>query len=159
VNVVQATAVWLHSLATVGLLGYYSILALVVLPVLRRTLDGPGLGRVVPAVEQRALPVVLGAVGVFLVTGLYLMVSDHRFLGLGHFFGSSWSSLIVLKHLVVVVLIGIGVYLDLLVLPHVAGPVDESDRSAALHRLGRGAAGMSILGAIVLLLTAAAQAS
>jgi uncharacterized membrane protein len=159
VDVVQATATWLHSLATVGLLGYYSILALIVIPALRRTLDGPSLGRVVPAIERRALPVVLGAVGVFLVTGLYLLVSDHRFLGLGHFFGSSWSSLIVIKHLVVVALIGIGAYLDLLVVPDIAGPLDEPDRTAAINRLTRGTSVMAFLGAIVLLLTAAAQAT
>ncbi len=158
-DVAQVAAVWLHALATVALLGYYAVLALIVLPVLRSTVTGPAVGRIVPEIERRALPIIVGAIVVFLVTGLYLMLTDQRFLGFGHFFGSSWSTLIVVKHLVVVVLVGVGVYVDLLVMPQVAGPVDEAARTAAVRRLARGAATVAGLGAMVLLITAAAQAS
>lgn len=158
-DVVQAAAVWLHSLATVALLGYYAVLALVVLPVLRSSVTGPAIGRIVPAIERRAVPLVAGAVAVFIVTGLYLMLTDQRFLGFGHFFASTWSTLIVVKHLVVVALVGVGAYLDLLVMPQVAGPVDEAARTTAVRRLARGATLIATLGATVLLLTAAAQAS
>jgi uncharacterized membrane protein len=159
VDVVQAVVTWLHSLATVGLLGYYAVLGLVLVPVLRRTLDAPTLGRVIPAIERRALPLVLVAIGLFLVTGTYLLVTDARFLGLGHTFANRWSTLIVVKHLVVVVLVGIGVYIDLLVVPDIATPVDEASQAATVRRLGRSAAAIATLGAVVLLLTAAAQAS
>jgi uncharacterized membrane protein len=159
VDVVQAVAVWLHSLATVTLLGYYALLALVVVPVLRRAVDGPALGRAIPEVERRALPLVLASIGVFLVTGMYLMLTDDRFLGLGHFFASTWSTLIVIKHVLVIALIGIGVFIDLLVVPDVATAVDEAARTVAIRRLSGGASAMAALGAIVLLLTAAAQAS
>ena len=158
-DVVQAVAAWLHSCATVMLLGYYAALGLLLVPVLRRTADGPTLGRVIPAIERRALPLILACIGVFLVTGTYLLLADHRFLGIGHFFGSAWSTLIVVKHVVVVALVGIGVYLDLLVVPDVAYPVDEAARTAAIRRLARSTAAMTALGAIVLILTAAAQAS
>jgi uncharacterized membrane protein len=159
VDVVQAAAVWLHSLATVVLLGYYAILALIVVPVLRSVVNGPAIGRVIPAIERRALPLIAGSIGVFLVTGLYLMLTDERFLGFGRFFDSGWSTLIVTKHVVLVGLVGVGVYLDLLVMPAIAGPVDEPARTAAVGRLARGATAMVLLGAIVLLLTAGAQAS
>ena len=158
-DVVQAVTAWLHSIATVVLLGYYAMLALVVLPVLRRSLDGPALGRAIPAIERRALPFVLASIGIFVVTGLYLMVSDDRFLGLGHFFGSGWSTLIVIKHVVVSVLVVIGVVIEVLVVPEVAAPVDEAGRSVAIRRLARGASAIAALGGFVLLLTAAAQAS
>ena len=158
-DVVQPVAVWLHSLATVVLLGYYALLALILLPVLRRTFNGPALGRLIPAVERRALPFILGSIGVFLVTGMYLLVTDDRFLGLGHFFGSAWSTLIVIKHVVVIALVGIGVYIDLLVVPDIATPGDEVAQTAAIRRLGRSASAIATLGAVVLLLTAVAQAS
>lgn len=158
-DLVQAAAVWLHSLATVVLLGYYAVLALIVVPVLRSVVNGPAIGRVIPAIERRALPLIACAIGVFFVTGLYLMLSDERFLGFGHFFDSSWSTLIVVKHVVVVGLLGVGVYLDLLVMPGIAGPVDEAARTAAVGRLARSGTAMVTLGAIVLLLTAGAQAS
>ena len=157
-DVVLAAAVWLHSLATVVLLGYYAILALVVVPVLRSAVNGPAIGRVIPAIERRALPLVIAATVIFLVTGLYLMLGDGRFSGFGHFFGSTWSTLIVIKHVVVVALVGVGVYLDLLVMPAIAGPVDEAARAAAVARLARSATALVVLGAIVLLMTAGAQA-
>jgi putative copper export protein len=141
------------------LLGYYAALGLLLVPVQRRTADGPTLGRVIPAIERRALPLILACIGVFLVTGTYLLVTDHGFLGIGHFFGSAWSTLIVIKHVVVVALVGIGVYVDLLVVPDVANPVDEAARTAAIRRLARSTGAMTALGAIVLILTAAAQAS
>jgi uncharacterized membrane protein len=159
VDVVQVAAVWLHSLATVILLGYYAVLALILVPVLRRTADGPALGRAIPAIEQRALPLILASVGVFLVTGTYLLLTDHRFLGVGHFFGSTWSTLIVIKHVLVVVLVGIGVYVDLLVVPDIANPIDEAARTRATRRLAGSASAIAALGALVLLLTAGAQAS
>jgi uncharacterized membrane protein len=159
VDIVQAVAAWLHSLATVILLGYYALLALVVVPVLRRAVDAPTLGRVIPAVERRALPLILASIGVFLVTGMYMLFTDDRFLGVGHFFGGAWSTLIVIKHVVVVVLIGISVYIDLLVVPDIATPVDEVAQTAAVRRLARSASVIATRGAVVLLLTAAAQAS
>ena len=157
-DIVQAAAVWLHSLATVVLLGYYAILALIVVPALTSLVNGPAIGRVIPAIERRALPLIVAAIAVFLVSGLYLMLSDARFSGFGRFFDSTWSTLIVIKHVVVVALVGVGVYLDLLVVPAIAGPVDEAARMASVGRLARAATAMVILGAIVLLLTAAAQA-
>ena len=158
-DIVQAVAAWLHSLATVILLGYYALLALVVVPVLRSAVNGPALGRVIPAIERRALPLILASIGVFLVTGTYLLLTDDRFLGFGHVFGNAWSTLIVIKHVLVIALVGIGLFIDLLVVPDIANPVDEAARTVAIRRLTRGASAIAALGAIVLLLTAAAQAS
>ena len=107
-DVVQAVAAWRHSLATVILLCYYALLALVVVPVLPRAVNGPALGRAIPAIERRALPLTLASIGVFLVTGTYLLLTEDRFLGLGHVFGNAWSTLIVIKHVMVIALIGIG---------------------------------------------------
>jgi uncharacterized membrane protein len=159
VDVVQAGAGWLHAIASVILVGYYAVLALVVVPVLGRTLDGPALGRAIPAIERRALPLVLISIGVFLVTGTYLLLTDDRFLGMGHFFASGWSTLLVIKHVFVLALVGLGIYVDLLVVPDVGTSADEVARSVAIRRLARSAAVITVLGGLVLLMTAAAQAS
>ena len=148
-DVAQAVAAWLHSLATVILLGYYALLALVVVPVLRSAVNGPALGRVIPAIERRALPLTLASIGVFLVTGTYLLLTDDRFLGLGHVFENAWSTLIVIKHVLVIALIGFGVFIDLLVVPDIANPADEAARTAAIRRLARSASAIAALGAIV----------
>ncbi len=158
-DVAQAVVTWIHSLATVGLLGYYAVLGLVLVPALRQTVDAPTIGRVIPGIERRALPMILTAIVVFVVTGTYLLVTDSRFLGLGHTFANTWSTLIVVKHVVVVGLVGIGVYIDLMIIPDIARPIDEAFQAAAVRRLGRSAAAIAVLGTVVLLLTAAAQAS
>lgn len=158
-DLVQVSAVWLHSLATVVLLGYYAVMALIVIPVLRSALKEGALGRVVPDIERRALPLVLGAVGVFLLTGLFLLLSDHRYLGLGHVVDNTWSIVILVKHVIVIALVAIGVWLDVVVVRDTAMPADEPARSAALRRLARGTTAIVVLGAVVLLLTAVAQAS
>ena len=158
-DLVQVSAVWLHSLATVLLLGYYAVMALIVIPVLRAALRESALGRIIPDIERRALPPVLGAVGVFLLTGLYLLLSDHRYLGLGHVVDNTWSVVMLVKHVVVIALVVIGVWLDIVVVRDIALPSDEPGRTAAVHRLALGTTAIVVLGAIVLLLTAAAQAS
>ena len=50
-------------------------------------------------------------------------------------------------------------YIDLLVVPDIARPVDEAFQAAAVRRLARSATAIAALGTVVLLLTAAAQAS
>jgi len=137
---------------------YYALLAFVVVPVLRRTLDAPTLGRVIPEIERRALPVIIAAVVVFVVTGAYMLSTDAQFQGLGHAFVNTWSTLIVIKHAVVIVLVGFGVYIDLLVVPTCAAGrrgVPGGRRPPARPE----PTAIAALGTVVLLLTAAAQAS
>jgi uncharacterized membrane protein len=149
-------AVWLHAVAMVIVIGYYGILARVVLPALRKTLDGPGLASTVPAVERRAMPFVLGSVVAFVVTGVYLLVVDDRYGGVGSF-DNTWSTMMLVKHLLIVVMVGVAVVVDRLALA-VADASDEG-RDRALELLGLAAEGATALGAIVLLLTAIAQLS
>jgi putative copper export protein len=88
-----------------------------------------------------------------------MLSTDAQFQGLGHAFVNTWSTLIVIKHAVVIVLVGIGVYIDLLVVPDIERPVDATFQVAAVRRLARSATAIAALGTVVLLLTAAAQAS
>jgi uncharacterized membrane protein len=154
---VQVGAVWLHSVAMVIVIGYYGILARVVLPALSRSLDGVALGRAIVAVERRSIPLVLLSIGAFTTTGIYLLVVDARYAGLGNVFASTWTTLMLIKHVVVFAMVILGVVLD-----HLASGIDgvaEAERPAALHELTLAAEAMTGLGAVVLLLTAAAQAS
>ncbi len=78
---------------------------------------------------------------------------DTRYSGPGKI-GGAWASVLLVKHVLIVVMLGFGSYLD--------GLIVRLDRGAdtiepAITRVARGAIVMAILGAIVLLLTAAAQ--
>jgi uncharacterized membrane protein len=156
-DLVHVGATWLHLLATVALGGYYAILGLIVLPVLRRFVPASDLGEAIAAVERRALPVIVVSLGVFLATGVYLMGIDTQYGGLGNVTGSTWSTLILAKHGVVAVMVGLGVYLDALIIGHAAREAGE--QAAALRRVSLAAGAMTLLGVLVLFLTAAAQAS
>ena len=92
-DLLHVGASWLHEIAAVVLLGYYGLLALVFLPMLSRTIQGPSLGEIVETTERRARPWLIAAALTFLVTGIYLLASDPRFTGIGAL-SNSWSVLI-----------------------------------------------------------------
>ena len=149
-------ALWLHALAMVVVLGYYGIMSRIVLPALGRSLAGPTLAGVVQAIERRALPIVLAGIVTFIITGIYLLVRDGRYAGVGSF-ASTWSTLMLVKHLVVVAMVALGVGIDRLAagLPNTS----EVGLGRTIEFLTLAMDGMAALGILVLLLTAAAQLS
>ena len=155
-DIAQVVAVWLHTLAFVIVLGYYGILGRVLLPALERSLDGPALAAALVAVERRALPLVVLSIVLFLATGTYLLFVDPDYAGLGNFFASTWTTLMLVKHLLVIVLIALGVLVDRFI-RRVAAATTDTARGSALRRLELSAEGATGLGALVILLTAAAQ--
>jgi uncharacterized membrane protein len=157
-DLMQVGATWLHLIATVAMLGYYAIVGLLVLPILRRTVPGRGLGETIAGIERRAVPVIIGALAIFLATGVYLMGADARYGGVGNVTGSTWATLFLVKHLLVGVMVGLGVYFDALVVRRSAPP-EATVESTEVTKLTVVAGVMTMLGAVVLLLTAAAQAS
>jgi uncharacterized membrane protein len=156
-DVVHVAAIWLHALAMVIVLGYYAILSRIVLPAVARALDGPALARAVPAVERRALPLVVIAIVVFIATGVYLLAIDGRYGGLGAFTATTWSMLMLVKHVVVGVMVVLGIGIDRLAAA--VGDASDAGRGRTFELLVLTTDGMTVLGAIVLLLTAAAQLS
>ncbi|MCI0584484.1 MAG: hypothetical protein L0227_16620 [Chloroflexi bacterium] len=156
-DLLHVGATWLHLLATVALLGYYAILGLVVLPVIRRLVPARELSESIAAIQSRATPIVGVSLLAFLATGVYLMVTADQYEGLGSVSGSAWAALFLVKHLVIGVMVGIGVYIDALVVRRFAGAA--GDQAASIRRLTLATVVMTILGALVLLLTAAGQAS
>jgi uncharacterized membrane protein len=152
---VEAGAVWLHLVATVSLLGYYAVLALLVLPVERRRTSSREFIDTVAPLERRALPLVIASLVVFLATGLYLMTNDQRYGGAGSI-DSIWAKVLLAKHLVVLAMVGIGLFFDALVGRAARAP--ERIDQTQVGRITRSAQAMTILAAIVLPLTAVAQA-
>ena len=154
----QIGSSWLHLVATVVLLGYVGAIGLVVLPVLRRHVDLATVCELTAAFERRALPVVVAALVAFLATGVYLTVSDDRYGGAVNVAGSSWATIVTLKHVLVAVVLGLGLYADGLIARKLA-IADAPDRGAAVARLDVVLKAMTVAGAAVLLLTAVAAAT
>jgi uncharacterized membrane protein len=154
----QLIAVWLHTVAFVIAWGYYGVLGRMVIPGLEPSLDGPALGNSLAAIERRAIPLVLMSMALFVVTGSYLLFIDPRYEGLGNFFANSWTTFMLAKHVVVIGLIGLGLLVDRYV-RRLQAASDEVARASALRGLRLSAEGATGLGAVIVLLTVAAQLS
>ena len=151
-------AVWLHTLAFVIAWGYYGILGRMVLPAIERTLDAPTQGTMLADIERRALPLIVLSLVLFTITGDYLLVIDPQYEGLGQFFSSTWATLMLVKHGLVIGLVVAGVYVDRLI-RRGAAATSDTERQSTLRRVGLGAEAATGLGALIALLTAAAQSA
>jgi len=154
-DLMQVGAVWLHTVAFVIAWGYFGILARMILPGLAGSLDRAGQVKALVAIEAKALPFVLLAVALFVISGTYLLVTNPAYTGLGSF-SSTWATLMLFKHLVVIVLVGLGVLIDRLI-RGLAELARDEDRAKDLRWIGLAADGATGLGALIALLTAAAQ--
>ncbi len=79
-------------------IGYYLFASLIYLPTFERQLQADALRKLLEQVSARLRAFFGGSLLVFLVTGTYLMLINKNYLGLGNFFANPWSTLMVIKH-------------------------------------------------------------
>lgn len=149
-QILIALSVWLHALGTVVLIGHYLLLSLIYLPVLANN-NGAALSEI----SKRSRPWMYISLLIFIVTGIYLTFADPNYLGIGNF-SNLWAILMLLKHLLIVGMIGLGFWFNALLR---VGPMMSSNNSAELgiRRFRTYSNLMAISGVLVLLLTALAQ--
>jgi uncharacterized membrane protein len=147
-----------HALGLVIAVGYYGTLGRVVIPSLERSLQGVDLARTLAGVEHRALPVVLLAIALFTLSGTYLLVASPSYAGLGQFFDNGWSVLMLVKHGIIVALVGAGVIVDRSA-RRLTSAANEIELHRAIRRVRYGAETATAMGAIAIILTAMAQAA
>ncbi len=80
--VLTVGANWLHLLATAAMIGIYLLLSLVFTPVFVQQLNGAALGKMVVGVYNKALPYLLLALLIFIVTGIYLTLTNDQYTGM-----------------------------------------------------------------------------
>jgi uncharacterized membrane protein len=145
-----ALSTWLHALGTVILIGHYLLLSGIYLPVLEK--NG---GTFLSQISRRSRPWMYASLIIFMVTGIYLMFTDPNYLGVGDF-GNFWSVMMLVKHLLIVGMIGLGFWYNAFLR---VGPMMASSNNAELgiRRFRLYSKWMAISGVLVLLLTALAQ--
>jgi len=151
-------ALWLHAIGLVIVVGYYGVLGRIIIPALQGSLQGRDLADSLAGVERRALPLVLLAVVLFALTGTYLLVVNPDYTGLGRFFDNTWATLMLIKHALVIILVGVGVVVDWIArgLPLTR---DDEELRRDVRRFRFCAETAMVLGVLALLLTVAAQVS
>ena len=148
-----ATATALHALATVVFIGYYLLLLLVFLPALAT--PGTGGGAALGKASRRSRPWQYVSLLVFILTGVYLMLVDSSYQGIGNF-GNPWAILMLVKHVVVLAMIAIGFWAN--AVKRVGHDLRSYPNDAErLARYRRYVTIMTICGVLVLVLTAFAQ--
>ncbi len=150
-QLLTATAVWLHNLATVVFIGYYVVLALICLPALDRCPETRG--ATITAISSRSRLWLYGSLVVFALSGSYLTLTDPSYMGLGNF-SSPWAMLMLVKHCLIFGMLGIGFWLNAILR---VGP-QAGTNAQAIARFRSYVKSMAATGAAVLLLTGIAQA-
>jgi len=147
-----ALSTWLHVLATIVMIGYFLFTTLIYLPVFERRMKAPDLRDLLEQVSARLRPFFGGSLLIFLVTGTHLMLINEKYLGLGSFFGNSWSTLIVIKHVLVLPFLVLAVFSERAYLSQI------SDQKPQALKQFRWAVNINaVLGLVILLLTSIAQ--
>ena len=151
-----ALSFWLHALGTVILIGHYCLLSLIYLPVFEKYQADPVSRTMLSEISKRSRSWLYASLLVFAVTGIYLMLVDSYYLGIGKF-GNFWSVLMLVKHILIIAMLGMGFWYNGLMR---VGPQISSNTGAsqALVRFRQYSNLMTITGVLVLLLTAISQA-
>jgi putative copper resistance protein D len=147
-QVVFAIVVFLHDLFTAIWIGGLITLALTVLPSARQVLGkGPQMKKLLNAIQKRLSVLVYVSIVGLLLTGMLQANRSPDFEGLFHF-GNPYSTALSLKHIAVVVMIGITLFRSL-VLGRRQEPLTPSQ-----EKLNMGLLLLNmVLGIVVLLLT------
>ena len=149
-----AFSTWLHALATVIFIGHFVLLALIYLPALKGQTDIP-VGATIGEFSKRSRAWLYGALVIFMITGIHLMLVDPYYLGVGNF-GNLWSILMLVKHILILGMIAAGFWFNAILR---VGPMlfSKTGSAQAMDRFQLYNNFMAITGVLVLLLTAVSQ--
>ena len=149
-----ALSYWLHSLATVVLIGHYLLLAILYLPAMRRSsleVNGP----ILSDISKQSRRWMYASLVIFTLTGIYLMVLDPNYLGVGDF-RNFWSIMMLVKHILIAGMIAAGFWFNaFLRVGSMLSSRNSAEQAYARFRLFVNI--MAVSGVLVLLLTALAQ--
>ncbi len=151
----QEGSVLLHTLATVVFIGYYLLLAFIVLPALKAQPDIKAAGSALSAISRRSRAWLYAALIVFAISGAYLTLVDPNYRGLGNF-SNPWALAMLAKHTLIFVMLVLGFWFNTILR---VGPLASSNTGVerAFGQFRSHANTMAALGLAVLILTAFSQ--
>jgi len=93
-----AIAYWLHMLATVLWIGGLSVLSLLILPAVRKTLDARAYANLLQAIQNRLDPLSWFSIALLLASGMIQMSASPHYEGFLSI-GGLWAGAILVKHI------------------------------------------------------------
>jgi len=154
-QILIALSVWLHSLASVVLIGHFVLLALIYLPAMAKSGPDAQTRALLSEISRRSRLWMYASLFAFIISGIALMLVDPNYLGVGNF-GNPWSMLMLVKHVLVLVMIALGFWFNAILR---VGPLMSSNSGSdlAFERFRKYVYLMAACGVLILLLTALAQ--
>jgi len=147
-----ATSTTLHALAMIVFIGHYLLMSLIYLPALSNVDAG---AKALGGMSRQSRRWLYLSILAFAATGVHLMLVNPNYLGIGNF-SNLWAMLMLLKHLIIVVMIGLGFWFNAI---QRVGPAMRSNTGAAqgVVKFRQYSNLMAICGVLVLTLTALSQ--
>lgn len=164
-NWVLALVYWLHMLATVAWLGGLCATALILIPAARKTLPGDLYASLLNRIQKQLQLIGWLSLAVLTGTGMFQMSASPSYGGLLAL-ENSWAVAIFAKHIVIVAMVAVSVYVTWGVLPALqrlallqsAGKTIDAGQQETLRRREERLLWINLgLSVIVLLLTAVAR--
>ncbi|MFH1410531.1 MAG: DUF4149 domain-containing protein [Patescibacteria group bacterium] len=150
-EMVLAGSYWLHSIATVVWIGGITFILFIAIPSAKQVL-GAEAGKLMADISKRFTPVANFSIILLIVTGAVLAAVNKQFLGIGSF-GNSWSSALIVKHVLVLGMAAVHFYRGLALTPKIARTEPASEK-ASLQKLSLNLVKVNFcLGLIVLLIS------
>ncbi|PPD58155.1 CopD family protein [Dehalogenimonas etheniformans] len=145
---------WIHLSAIVTWIGLW-FNTLLAFNSLRRFVPDSARASFISTLRKRYLTITWAAIAVFIVTGTILMETNENYPGFGHFFDNSWATLVVLKHIIVIIMLAVSFTLLYGILPRMATAIiggDKLGEERLLRREKLAVAALATLGLAVLLI-------
>ena len=119
VNLVILTLLqWVHLFATVAWFGAISTMFFILVPSARDALEPPVMGKFMGVVTKKMKVVVYICAAVLIVTGVVIQIMNPPEAGFS--LGDRWGMVLLIKHILVVVMLCIGVYVSEGINPKIA---------------------------------------
>jgi uncharacterized membrane protein len=143
---------WLHLLATVAWIGGIFTNVLVISSAARESLEPPMMMRLWGGIIKRFRVIVYASMAIFIGTGIVMMIMNSGYSS-SFDFGDTWTLFLVLKHIFVLILIIVGIYMLQSVFPRLArlaakGPSPELAKADKRQKV---VGGISLILAIIIL--------
>lgn len=140
-DTVLVVCTWLHLTALIVWVGHMFSALLLFSPLANKYVKKSDYGDFTAEYRRRDQPVSLSCIGVFIITGIFLTLLNEQYQGFGDVFANSWSVVLFVKHLLVLAMIGLGVYQGTRVMPRLAeagrklAKKDDPETASSVARL------------------------
>ena len=119
-SIILIICTWLHLIATVVWIGHIVNSVILFGPLSKKYISESVYGDFLADYRRRDQPIAISAIAVFFVTGLGLMLLNAQYQGFGNPFANSWSAVVFAKHIIVLIMVGLGVFMGTAIMPKLA---------------------------------------